>query len=295
MLPRNCARLFSIEYRLLLSVARYRLPKWAEFFLFKLRRGLRRMTNGDWRTLLGDTALIGRRQAAIGEINEQPCSLAEMRLTDSWHAEEWVAMGMINGRYAFGSSPAKIDPGQTIWLTAHYASSIAGAAVLGQSGKTINAIGSNVVNHPSLPRPIQEYYARKYAMLEANFNGGKVIAFESGMRDIYRGLAQGHDLIVVGDLPPPTPEKAIVVSFFGKKRAFAPGAVELAIKHRLPLQPFYVIERGGQLILHTGPRVTIVDFDDAIPAYRFLLQAIETEPSLWWAADLLPALPLHKA
>jgi len=294
--PEMLKLLYQIEYRLLMKAGRLKITPRSKFLVDKLRFWLRRKTRSDWRTMVGDSGLPGRRWLAIQEMLENGCSVTSEQLIKSWNEEEWITACLINRNLDEKRFITPVFPQeQTIWVTAHYDASIVGAFLLGKNKRVINAVGSNVVEHHGLPNSVKSYYREKYRALEAQFNGGKVLYLENGLRSIFDGLKRGNDLIIIADIPAKNSGDAAWVPLFGKTRGFAPGAVFLARKFGIDLQSYVIDSRGDELQLTLGPRMHINGPEDHLPVYRYLMDCIENNPGKWWAADLLAALPIADA
>lgn len=171
-----------------------------------------------------------------------------------------------------------------VFLTSHFASSILGITLLQQLGVPLLVMSSNVVDNPAVHPRISRFYRKKYTAMGRYMNGGEVLDRENNTSKFVRFLKAGGAVVIVGDLPPAANESSHVVSFLGLSRCFASGAVKLAQKARVPLIAFVCeFENSSYVVRFSEP--------DQDP-YEFIERAIRSNPSSWWAADILPLLPV---
>lgn len=174
--------------------------------------------------------------------------------------------------------------GRAVFVTAHFASSIVGTIFLQKLGLPILGMSSKVVEDPRVHPAIGRFYRRKYAAMNPYLNGGEVLDRQGNSRRFVKFVQQGGAVVIVGDLPPDPQELPYEVDFIGQRRAFASGAARLAQMANVPLVAF-VCERTA-----AGYRVTF-STPGAAP-FALFERHIANDPGAWWAADLLPLLPL---
>lgn len=174
--------------------------------------------------------------------------------------------------------------GRVVFVTAHFASSILGTIHLRVLGIPILGMSSNVVEDPRVHPAIGRFYRRKYAAMNAYLQGGQVLDRQGNSRRFARFLKNGGAVVIVGDLPPDPNEMPLPVVLFGKTRCVASGASRLADLVGVPLMS-YVCKYTPQ-----GYKVTFSEPGE-LP-YRLFEKQIAADPVAWWAADLLPLLPL---
>ncbi len=170
-----------------------------------------------------------------------------------------------------------------VLLTAHFGSSILGSTMLGCLGMPVLGMSSSVVDDPRVHPAIARFYRRKYAAITPYMNGGGIIDRQGNAAKFVRFLLRGGAVGIVGDLPPDPGEQPLVKMFLGKQRGFAPGAVKLAEMTGAKILAYVCVYSGGEYVL----RFSAPEQDP----YQFIEEAIRSEPSQWWAADLLPLLP----
>jgi lauroyl/myristoyl acyltransferase len=144
-------------------------------------------------------------------------------------------------------------------------------------------MSSSVVDDPRVHPAIARFYRRKYAAITPYMNGGGIIDRQGNAAKFVRFLLRGGAVGIVGDLPPDPGEQPLVKMFLGKQRGFAPGAVKLAEMTGAKILAYVCVYSGGEYVL----RFSAPEQDP----YQFIEEAIRSEPSQWWAADLLPLLP----
>ena len=174
--------------------------------------------------------------------------------------------------------------GRAVFVTGHFASSVVGTIHLRRLGIPVLGMSSNVVEDPRVHPAIGRFFRKKYAAMDRYLLGGKILDRQGNSREFVKFLKRGGAVVIVGDLPPDPHEQATETPFLGKVRGFAPGPSRMAKIMQVPLLA-YVCEYTPQ-----GYRVTF-----SAPGhnpYALLESHIRSDPSAWWAADLLPLLPL---
>ena len=172
-----------------------------------------------------------------------------------------------------------------VFLTAHFGTSIVGGPFLRRLGLPILGMSSDIVDHPQVDPNISRFFQLKYQAMGNDLNGGTILHRQGNTRRFLRILQQGGAVVIVGDLPPDPGEEAIFKPFFGENRGFSPGAVKMAAMTKSLLFA-YVCEfiEGQYVIRFSKPGEDV---------YGFIESAIKNNPCAWWAADLLPLLPLE--
>lgn len=174
--------------------------------------------------------------------------------------------------------------GRVVFVTAHFSSSVVGTIHLRRLGIPVLGMSSNVVDDPRVHPTIGRFYRKKYAAMRAYLRGGKILDRQGNTREFIKFLKNSGAVVIVGDLPPDPNETPLEISFLGRVRGLASGAARMADIAQAPLLAF-VCEYTPQ-----GYRLTFsVDGQDP---YAFLEAQIKKNPAAWWAADLLPLLPL---
>ena len=174
--------------------------------------------------------------------------------------------------------------GRAVFVTSHFASSIVGTIHLRRLGLPVLGMSSNVVEDPRVHPAIGRFYRRKYAAMGPYLLGGEVLDRQGNSREFVKFLKKGGAVVIVGDLPPEPHEQALETPFFGKVRGFAPGPSRMAGIVQAPLLA-YVCEYTSR-----GYRLTFSAPGQS--PYALFEKHIRKNPSAWWAADLLPLLPM---
>lgn len=174
--------------------------------------------------------------------------------------------------------------GKIVFVTSHFASCVLGVVFLEQLGIPVLAMTSNITEDPRVHRAVRDFYRRRKQHGDIYLNGGEVLFRQGNTRQFVKFLERGGAVVIFGDLPPDTNESALVVDFLGKKRAVAAGASRLAELVNAPLMSF-ICERKAQ-----GYELTFSQPGQC--PYKLLEMKIAADPTAWWAADLLPLLPI---
>jgi lauroyl/myristoyl acyltransferase len=183
-----------------------------------------------------------------------------------------------------------------VLLTPHFDSFYLGIAFLAQaSGGRVNSMSSAVTQDPRVDPAVSRHFDRKYRGLEQYLNGGLVPDIEAGLRPFYRMLVNHETLVVLGDAPVLPNGAAMTADFLGGPRVLAGGALRLAQRTGSDLGGFVCRCLGaGRYELEMCPIGPAGDPQTVARVYRFLSEQILAAPGLWWAADLLPNLPLEE-
>lgn len=288
-----------------------RLPLPLAYALARLRGRFNAATGRDWRSVALQTRHI-RRQSLAGyallpgappaRTQEQWCRqrfATEAR--DELEARLVAARRLheLQCRFVPADAPqlcAKRERGLVL-LTPHFDSFYLGIAFLARaSGGRVNSMSSAVTQDPRVDPAVSRHFDHKYRGLERYLNGGRVPDIEVGLRPFYRMLENHETLVVLGDAPVLPHGAAMTADFLGGPRVLAGGALRLAQRTGSDLGGFVCRYRGpgryDLLMCPTGPADDPQTLDRV---YRFLSEQIMAAPGLWWAADLLPNLPLAAA
>ena len=176
--------------------------------------------------------------------------------------------------------------GRAVFVTAHFSSSVVGTIHLHRLGIPVLGMSSNVVEDPRVHPAIGQFYRRKYAAMARYLRGGKILDRQGNAREFINFLKSGGAVVIVGDLPPDPNEAPLEIRFLGKVRGFASGAARMAEIARAPLLSF---------VCEYTPRGYRVTFSaPQQQPYALIETHIANDPAAWWAADLLPLLPLGR-
>jgi lauroyl/myristoyl acyltransferase len=287
----------SFDYTLLLPFLA-RLPIPMGRYLATVRGNLYSRWGRDWRQFsFQDTTLRERTQQSYAEFrptagkDEIDLLVRQRYVMQSLEELEaaWVACRDLNGwpvEYVgldHVQETLKIH-GRAVFVTSHFASSIVGTIHLRRLGLPVLGMSSNVVEDPRVHPAIGRFYRRKYAAMGPYLLGGKILDRQGNSREFVKFLRKGGAVVIVGDLPPDPHEQALETPFFGKLRGFAPGPSRMAAIVKAPLLA-YVCEFTSK-----GYRLTFSEPGQS--PYALFEKHIHKNPSAWWAADLLPLLPL---
>jgi len=181
-----------------------------------------------------------------------------------------------------------------VLLTPHFDSFYLRVAFLAQaSGRRFNLMSSAVFRDPRVGPTVTRHFARKYAAMELHLNGGLVPEMENGLRPFYRMLAEKETLVVLGDASKLPHGAAMTVDFLGGQRELAGGAMRLAQHSGSDLGGFVCRCVGpGRYELQVCAPGSPDDPATLTRVYAMFSQAITAQPGAWWAADLLPQMPL---
>jgi hypothetical protein len=180
-----------------------------------------------------------------------------------------------------------------VLLTAHYESFYLGLAFLARSGAKVNVMSSAVTHDARVDPVVQRHFNDKYRGLERFLNGGKIIDLELGRRQFYRILQEKEVLVILGDAPVLPAGAAMTVDFLGGQRRLAGGPLRMAQRTESDLGGYVCRHVGGtHYQLELGPLGAATEPASVSAVYRFFSEVILRDPGGWWAADLLPSMPL---
>lgn len=277
-----------LEYRFLLPLATM-LPYPIVQRINRLRAQWMVSRGGEWRFFLEGISPHERRMRALDEINTfKKTNLTLQGLYTQWCDEEYNAARLYRMKHPKIEIAGQLPKSQSILISAHYGFFSAITCYAHIMQKTTAAIGSDVIYMSKIPKSIQNFYKKKYAAIESGFNG-PVIYQEKEPEKIITALKNGLNLVIITDLPPK--KDYIPVSLFGKKRGWSAGAARLAARYKIPMVPFIVIPSQKSWHIQFFDAVQGKRTLDFQPAYQVLANQIESNPELWWAADLLPLYP----
>lgn len=286
----------AFDYAVLLPIlARLPVP-WGRYLATVRGRWYARWGR-DWRQFsFQDTALRERTQQAYAEIQPHAALEEIERLVRQRYVVQsleeleaaWVVYRDLSGwpveYVGLKHIQASLTThGRAVFVTGHFSSSIVGAIHLRQLGIPVLVMSSNIVDDPRVHPSIGRFYRNKYTAMGTYLLGGAVLDREGNARKFLNFLKKGGAVMIVGDLPPEAKEQALEAPFFGKIRGFASGPLRMAGIAQVPLLA-YVCEYTAK-----GYRVTFSE--PGQNPYALFEKHIQTNPSAWWAADILPLLP----
>jgi 2-polyprenyl-3-methyl-5-hydroxy-6-metoxy-1,4-benzoquinol methylase len=283
-----------------------RLPLTLGYALARLRGKANALVGRDWRSMALGFRHI-HRQTLAGLQQVAPAALPstlnawrrgryETEARDEFEAALIAAKRLSELHCEFDPPAAaticKRSGRGLVLLTPHFDSFFIGVGFLARSGARINLMTSSVTHDPRVHPAVQAHFERKYRGLEAYLNGGKLLDMEDGARPFYEMLKRGETLVILADAPNVAGAPGLETDFLGR-RSLAGGAVRMARQTGSDLGGFVCYrERDGEYRVRLGPVAAAADADTADRVYRFLSDAIRSNPERWWAVDLLPAMPL---
>ncbi len=284
-----------------------RLPIGLGHRLAAWRGALNAMTGRDWRSVALGFRHI-RAQTALGyrQLPLHPTDAQVRRwLRERFVVEardEYEARLVAGGRVpelACDVRPAGAlgqlvnrDRGLVL-LTPHFESFVLGLTFLARSGAKVSVMSSAVTHDPRVDPAVQRHFTLKYRGLENFLNGGKVVDLELGTRQFYRMLQDRQVLVILGDGPALPNGASMEVDFLGARRVLSGGALRMAQRTHSDLGAYICRHvEGKRYELELGPIGRAEDPSALTAAYRFLSEAILKHPGGWWAADLLPSMPV---
>lgn len=177
-------------------------------------------------------------------------------------------------------------------LTLHFDAALMGVAKLGLAGLQLNLMTSDVVEDARVDAAVNRYFRNKYAGIAACLNGGRALHVERHLKTFYSALRQGEGVVILGDAYSDKLDKALLIDFLGRRRAFAAGAVRMAEKAGTPMAAFVCLRTatGGYRVVFSPVRWPEAGSHEgnAAQLFAFLGEQIRRHPERWWAADLLP-------
>jgi hypothetical protein len=278
------------------------LPLWLGYPLARCRGYINAWLSKDWRSM------------AIGFRHTHHQTLAAYRLIapnatelqlNTWRTQRYLAEaqdefdGRLLDQHRLDELRCGITPpnwreisathgGGLLMLTPHYESFVMGIAFLAQAGHKVNAMSSAVTQDPRVDLSVQAHFDKKYRGLEHYLNGGRVLDMELGMRPFYAMLESGQTLVMLADAPVLPNGAATEVTFLGRPRLIAGGALRLASKTNSAIGGFICESSSAghyQMQVHSPTPHPDAAALNAI--YHFFSEAIYRNPGGWWAADLL--------
>jgi lauroyl/myristoyl acyltransferase len=266
------------------------------------------LTGRDWRSIALGFRHIAQQSALGYRALSLEASTTQVR---RWCRQRFVAEardefeGRLAAAHRLGELSCEFTPPDTlarlraggrglVLLTPHYQSFFAGIAFLARSGRTVNAMSSAVTRDPRVDPAVQEHFDAKYRGLEHYLNGGKVVDHELGVRPFYRMLERREVLVILADAPVLSGSGASMeVDFLGAKRVLAGGPLRLAQRTGSDVGCYVCRHLGGtRYQLELGGIAPADDPAAMARAYQFFSVAIAADPGGWWAADLLPSMPV---
>lgn len=283
------------------------LPRPLAFGLGQLRGNINAALGRDWRSVaLGSRHILRQSRLGYSQLPDgQDVTKCRRWVTERFKVESrdeleacWVAAHRLHElKCKFEPAmPGPRDPQRRglVLLTPHFDSFYLGIAFLAQAtGWRTNSMSSAVSRDPRVDAAVSRHFDLKYRGLEHYLNGGKVLDMEVGLRPFYRMLEHGEVLVVLADAPVLPQGAAMTVDFLGGPRRLAGGALRLARRTHSELGGF-VCRRSpdGSYVLQVSRLGEAEDPQTIEGVYRFFSQTILSDPGSWWAADLLPHMPL---
>lgn len=269
--------------------------------LASLRGTLYFKYNRDWRTFtFGDNDLFDRtfksyRQIRPKDSEPQIRELVRQRYIYQ-SLEEYEAHLVINGRFQKqvirfeNTEPVKhllTTNANIVFITGHFGASLEAVTQLKYFGVPVLGMSSSITRDDRVHPSITRFYDKKYRAIAKYLNGGDVIDIEGNAKQFYRFLRQQGSLIIIADLPPASSnEEPIYRRFFHEDRGFASGPTKLAQSANTQLVPFVCFYENGGYVMRFGA--------PGNEPYQFLEQEFGSRPHMWWAADILPLLPIKE-
>ena len=285
-----------------------RLPVPVSFAIGHVRGKLNAALGRDWRSVaLGTrhvlrTSLDGYSRLPLLSNPEQYMQWTRQRFEIESREELegcWVAAHRLHKLSCTYENLERLQQrnnpqGGLVLLTPHMESFLLGIAFLGQvTGGRVNSMSSTVSKDPRLDPAVAEHFDRKYRGLEHYLNGGLVLDRELGLRPFYRMLERHETLVVLADAPVTPQGAAMEVDFLGGVRELAAGALRLAQHTHSDLGGFICRYKGmGRYSIEFCEIGSADDPQTVANIYRYFSEAILADPGKWWAADMLPHMPL---
>ena len=307
VLLRLARRLHRADFQYLLP-ALAALPIVVGHALSACRGHFNAITGRDWRSMALGFRHVGK-QSALGY--RALCPEATTAQVRRWCRQRFVVEARdeyearLIARQRVNELQCEVDPSGAleqlrdrtrglVLLTPHFESFFIGVAFLARSGAKVNLMTSAVTHDPRVDPEVQRHFTAKYRGLERFLNGGKLVDLELGTRDFYRMLERGEVLVILGDAPVlPGGGASMEVDFLGARRLLAGGPLRLARRTHSDLGCFVCSHLGGvRYRLELGPIAPAEDPSTVSRVYQFLSAAISGNPGGWWAADLLPNMPV---
>ncbi len=300
--------LHHIDYAYCLPVLA-RLPVSVSFAIGYVRGKLNAALGRDWRSVALGTrhvlrmSLEGYRKLPVLSNKEQQIQWTRQRFEIESREELegcWVAAHRLHQLSCTYQSLERLQQrsrnsrGGLILLTPHMESFFVGVGFLAQIMTTrVNVMSSAVCKDPRLDIAVIQHFQQKYRGLEYYLNGGLVLDMETGLRPFYRMLERQETLVVLADAPVTPQGAAMDVEFLGGVRELAGGALRLAQHTQSTLGGFICRYKGmGRYSMEFCELGSADDPETITKIYRYFSEAILAEPGKWWAADMLPHMPL---
>lgn len=287
-----------------------RLPLPLSFALGGVRGKLNAVVGRDWRSVALETrhiwrmSLEGYQRMPVLANHAQRVGWTKQRFEVESREElegAWVAakqLPLLSCTFpSLGLLQKRNKDRGLIMLTPHMDSFLLGIAFLGQeTGWRVNSMSSAISKDPRLDAAVARHFDRKYRGLEHYLNGGLVIDMEVGLRPFYRMLERHETLVVLADAPAAPKGASMDVHFLGGVRTLAGGALRLAQHTQSDVGGFICRHKGmGQYQMDFCALGAADDPQTIDRIYRFFSESIVAEPGKWWAADMLPHMPLQNA
>ena len=294
----------------------------------------------DWRSIaLGNAFVRSKTKRALWEIQSSSSSICFCKSFNNFEKhsslyerfvyaayEEWQGNLIIENRLSEmsfkGEEYHQLMPDQAIIATIHYDSPMLGLVKLGDWGRPICALSSNIIQDPRVPVTIKSYFHNKYKAMADHWHGGQCMSKEDQMRHFVSASKRGYSLAVFCDVPGSRiaieqnetsnisdreedvrsetvgqvtkGEKGIWVDFLGRRRLVAPVIPKLMGLLKLPIVG--MICKRIKYNMYVIEFSTVFNADDPDLAtqhlYDFFSEKIFDKPGSWWASDLLADYPV---
>lgn len=281
-----------------------RLPIGLGATLTRVRGGINAHFARDWAELaIGQSYVRTRTLHAAAELwpNESPMAILRQRYhctaREEWHAAI-IRAGRLNelkfnlapGRRMLAEKPEKRG---LLVITAHFDSFITGMLALGRCGQRTSIATSSIYGHPAVHPAVQAHFNAKYQAGERYLNGGRFVHIETSMRTLMRALQRGETVVVVADAPAPEQGPGVWVSWLGKRRKIAGGAMRMALETGSLMSATLCVTKNDTSIewLCSDLLDPAQDTNCAQKLFGFLGSSIIDYPGRWWAAHLLGDFP----
>lgn len=298
-----------------------RLPlRWA-YWLSDLRGRWNAWLARDWTELALNLAYVGERSAWA---YRNVCPEASESQIRQWVIERYqtVAREELDGaltlagrlqdiRIDMAAVHAALDRRDArrglVVVMSHHDSFFMAMMALAKTGVRAHLMISDVVFDERVPPRLRTFTRLKYEAYVGHLNGGQFLQASAAHHAFFKtALERGEVLMVVTDTPADrSPDKGTWVSWLGKRRRMADGAVRIALETNSQLMAVHVRHQApGVQDWRSSSLVDPLDFPhlqgaalrEAVyaPLAAFLEHAVRSDPGRWSAAHLLAEFPCEE-
>lgn len=291
-----------------------RLPlRWA-YRVSNWRGAINARFARDWTELSVGSPFMGSRcAAAYRELFPQASDTEIQKLVvqryQTTTREELVAVLAIQGRLdkidwdmdSFRQALAQRQAGRgLVVVVSHFDNFFLGMIGIARCGQPVHTMKSDIVQDPRVHPTLRKFFHVKYQRYEEAMGGVPFLTYGAAARDAFhRVLNQGGIVVMASDGPASQGEhKGTWVSWMGKQRKMADGAVRMAIDTGSQIvgmrSPYAKL---GRVVAQWSEMIDPQDFHmhDPVrtreliyaPIFAFLESGIRADPGLWWASHLL--------